>query len=42
VIAVSQQAIFRLRVFPAALFLAVLQALLPTLAERWQVCGSGS
>jgi len=36
-ITVSQQAIsLRLRVFPATLFLGVLQALLPTLAARWQ------
>jgi hypothetical protein len=37
IIEVTQQAIsLRLRVFPATLFLGVLQALLPILATRWQ------
>ncbi len=37
IIEVTQQAIsLRLRVFPATLFLGVLQALLPVLAARWQ------
>jgi hypothetical protein len=38
ILEVTQQAIsLRLRVFPAALFLGVLQALLPILTARWQV-----
>jgi len=38
IIEVTQQAIsLRLRVFPASLFLGVLQALLPILTARWQV-----
>ncbi len=37
IVFVSQQALsLRLRVFPAMVFLGVLQALLPTLAARWQ------
>lgn len=38
IIEVTQQAIsLRLRIFPASLFLGVLQALLPILTARWQV-----